>query len=596
MKKRLMTTRTHTCGEVRKTDDGKTVVLQGWVARARDLGGLVFIDLRDRYGKTQVVVQPEDSATVAKLAHELKNEWVIEIQGKVRTRPEGMINADLPTGEVEVVATSIEVLNRCPELPFQIEGAEKASDELRLKYRYLDLRRNELQDVLILRHKVSNITRAHFTELGFIEVETPCLVKSTPEGARDYLVPSRVFPHQFYALPQSPQIYKQILMVAGFDKYFQICKCFRDEDLRSDRQPEFTQIDVEMSFANRDMVFGVVEGLWVKILREIWGVDLPMPLPRLKYNDCLETYGSDKPDLRYDLKFEHLTELVKETDFRVIRGAVDAGGVVIGLRVPGQGEISRKQFGEVEELAKAAGLGGILPIKISAEGLSGVLVGKVDEAVLANVVKQLKGEVGDLLLLAVGKKSDVLKALGVLRIKLAEHFKLFDPADHRKVSMFWVVDFPLFERDEETGEVWPAHHPFTGFHPDDSHMLDSEPWNVRSTSYDLVMNGNELLSGSIRIHDPVQQAKIFKMLGISDEDAKMRFGFLVDALKYGAPPMGGFALGFDRMIMVLTNRPIRDVIAFPKTTLAQSLMDGSPSPVEAKLLKDLNIALLPAKS
>ena len=590
-----MTTRTHTCGEVRKSDSGKTVVLQGWVARARDLGGLVFIDLRDRYGKTQVVVQPEDSAVVAKTAHELKNEWVVEIHGTVRTRPEGMINSDLPTGAVEVVATSIEVLNRCPELPFQIEGADKASDELRLKYRYLDLRRNELQDVLILRHKVSNIARNHFTELGFIEVETPCLVKSTPEGARDYLVPSRVFPHQFYALPQSPQIYKQILMVAGFDKYFQICKCFRDEDLRSDRQPEFTQIDVEISFATRDIVFSTVEGLWVKILKDVWNTSIEMPLQRLSYNYVVENYGSDKPDLRYDLKFENVTAQVKDTEFRVIRGALDANGVVIGLRVPGQGEISRKQFTDVEELAKASGLGGILPIKIGAEGLSGVLVGKVDDAAIANIVKQLKGETGDLLLLAVGKKSDVLKALGVLRIKLAEHFKLFDPNDHKNVSMFWVVDFPLFERDEETGEVWPAHHPFTGFHPDDSHMLDSEPWNVRSTSYDLVMNGNELLSGSIRIHDPEMQSKIFQMLGISDEEAKMRFGFLVDALKYGAPPMGGFALGFDRMIMVLTNRPIRDVIAFPKTTLAQSLMDGSPSPVDPKLLTDLKIALLPQK-
>lgn len=587
-----MTSRTHTCGALRKGDGGKTVVLQGWVARARDLGGLVFIDLRDRYGKTQVVVQPEDSPVLAKIAHDLRNEWVVEIQGKVRVRPEGMINSDLPTGEVEVVATAIEVLNRCPELPFQIESSQQASDELRLKYRYLDLRRSELQDVLILRHKVSNIARQHFTEQGFIEVETPCLVKSTPEGARDYLVPSRVFPGQFYALPQSPQIYKQILMVAGFDKYFQICKCFRDEDLRSDRQPEFTQIDVEISFATRDIVFGVVEELWVKILREVWGVELPIPLPRLTYNDCVNNYGSDKPDLRYDLKFENVTEHVKDTEFRVIRGALDAGGVVIGLRVPGQAELSRKLFGEVEELAKASGLGGILPIKITSEGLSGVLAGKVDDAALQKIVKQLKGETGDLLLLAVGTKSKVLKSLGTLRIKLAEYFKLVDPADHRKVSMFWVVDFPLFEKDEETGEVSPAHHPFTGYDPADAHMLETEPWNVKSTSYDLVMNGNEILSGSIRIHDPEQQAHIFKLLNISDDEARLRFGFLLDALKYGAPPMGGFALGLDRMIMILTNNTIRDVIAFPKTTLAQSLMDGSPSLIDPKLLTDLKIAVV----
>ncbi|MCC6477481.1 aspartate--tRNA ligase, partial [bacterium] len=361
-----MTRRTHTCGQLRREHTGQTITLQGWVARARDLGGLVFIDLRDRYGKTQVVVHPEETPAMAELAHELRAEWVIEVTGIVRERPEGMRNKELSTGDVEVNVLTIEILNRCPVLPFTIEEAEKASEETRLKYRYLDLRRTEMQEILMLRHRISNITREHFTEQGFIEVETPCLVKSTPEGARDYLVPSRVFPGQFFALPQSPQIYKQILMVAGFDKYFQIVRCFRDEDLRSDRQPEFTQIDVELSFATRDSVFQVVEELFVKILKHAWNTSHTLPFPRLTYREVMEHYGSDKPDLRYDLRLEDVTSHLKQTEFRIVKGAIDEGGSVIALNVKGQAEVSRKQFGEIEELAKACGLGGILPLKIGA--------------------------------------------------------------------------------------------------------------------------------------------------------------------------------------------------------------------------------------
>ncbi|MBU0509472.1 aspartate--tRNA ligase, partial [bacterium] len=463
-------------------------------------------------------------------------------------------------------------------------------------YRYLDLRRPEMQEIFMLRHRMAKIVRDHFVEESFLEIETPFLVKSTPEGARDYLVPSRIFPGQFYALPQSPQIYKQILMVAGFDRYFQIVRCFRDEDLRSDRQPEFTQVDVEISFADRDIVFGTAERLFVKILRDGWGIEMPTPFPRLTYQHVMETYGSDKPDLRFGLPFSDLTDILRDTDFRIISSAVESGGVVIGLSVEGQGGVSRKEIGEIESLARQSGLPGILTLKVASEGFSGPLSGKVADPQLRSACEKLEAKAGDLVLMAVGKKSSVLKGLRVLRRALAERFRLFDPDSHTDPSIFWVVDFPLFERDEETGEVAPSHHPFTGFQAEDTHLLESEPWNVRSTAYDLVMNGSELLSGSIRIHDPIQQAKIFKLLNISDEEAELRFGFLLEALRHGAPPMGGMAIGFDRTIMALTGGSIRDVIAFPKTNLAQSLMDGCPSPVDPALLADLHVVVKPQKS
>jgi aspartyl-tRNA synthetase len=588
-----MTPRTHTCGELRKSDVGQAVRLHGWVHRRRDLGGLIFVDLRDRYGKTQLVVYPEESPDLAARAHELHAEWVVEAHGEVQARPQGMINRDLPTGEIEVKLTSLQVLNRSLPLPFQLDEASKATEELRLKYRYLDLRRPEMQQTLLLRHRIANVVREHFTEEGFVEIETPCLVKSTPEGARDYLVPSRIFPGQFYALPQSPQIYKQILMVSGMDRYFQIVRCFRDEDLRSDRQPEFTQVDVEISFADREIVFGVVERLYVKILREAWGIEIPIPFPRYTYQQVMETYGSDKPDLRFGLPFADLTEPLRGSDFRVIASALEEGGVVIGLCVPGKAGLSRRELAELEELARSCDLPGILSLKVAPEGLSGVLVGKAPDENLKAVTRAVNAAPGDLVLLTVGRKPALLKGLGVFRRRLADQFKLFDPDSHTDPSIFWVVDFPLFERDDQTGEIAPSHHPFTGYVAEDEPLLDSQPWNVRSTAYDLVMNGYELLSGSIRIHDPQRQARIFKLLKISEEDAELRFGFLLDALRYGAPPMGGFAIGFDRTIMALTGGSIRDVIAFPKTNLAQSLMDGCPSLVDPELLKDLHLTLKP---
>ena len=587
-----MASRTHTCGQLRKSDLDKTVVLQGWVARSRDFGGLIFIDLRDRYGKTQVVVHPEATPGVAAIAHELHAEWVIEIVGTVHARPEGMINSTMPTGEIEVHATSLTILNRSLPLPFQLDDAAKTTEEMRLKYRYLDLRRPEMQDILMLRHRISNVVREHFTGEDFIEVETPCLVKSTPEGARDYLVPSRVFPGEFYALPQSPQIYKQILMVAGLDRYFQIVRCFRDEDLRSDRQPEFTQVDVEMTFPTRDAIFSVAERLFAKILKTAWNLDVKLPFPRLGYREVMEKYGSDKPDLRFGLPLSNVTEHLRATEFRVISSALEQDGVVIALSLPGKAELSRKEVGELEELAKGSGLQGILPLKVTSEGFAGVLVGKTSDESLRAVAQTADAKAGDIVLMGIGSKESVLKGMGVFRKKLADKFALYNPDDRGQLSIFWVVDFPLFERDETTGEVFPSHHPFTGFHPDDSHMLETEPWNVRSTAYDLVMNGSELISGSIRIHDPVQQAMIFRLLHISDEEAELRFGFLLEALRYGAPPMGGMAIGLDRVIMALTGKTIRDVIAFPKTNLAQSLMDGCPSQVDPKLLGDLHISIV----
>ena len=436
-----MKRRTHTCGELRKTDVNKTVHLQGWVARARDLGGLIFIDLRDRYGKTQVVVHPEENPALAELAHSLHAEWVIEIDGMVESRPANMINANMPTGEIEVHCTAVNILNRCPVLPFQIEDAATASEELRLKYRFLDLRRPELQEIFVLRHKISNVVREHFTGEGFLEIETPYMVKSTPEGARDYLVPSRIFPNQFYALPQSPQIYKQILMVAGMDKYFQLVRCFRDEDLRSDRQPEFTQVDVEMSFIDRDQIFETAERLFQKILKAGWNTELAVPFPRLTYDHVMETYGSDKPDLRFGLPFSNLTKFVQQTEFRVIAEALKANGEVIGLNLAGQAELSRKQITELEELARSCGLDGISSLKVTAEGFAGVLVGKTAEENLKAIAAEVKAKAGDLILMAIGKKSKILKGLGVFRQKLAEKFKLYDPNECTRIhrSFGWWI-------------------------------------------------------------------------------------------------------------------------------------------------------------
>ncbi len=582
-----MRRRTHTCGQLRSADAGKQVILQGWVARARDHGGLLFFDLRDRYGKTQIVIRPEDDEALYKKASGFHGEWVLSIEGDVKPRPDGMVNREMDTGEIEVHARSIDVLNRCPALPFNIEEEEiHASEELRLRYRYLELRRPEMQEIFALRHRVCNVAREHFTERDFSEIETPFMVKSTPEGARDYLVPSRVHPGKFYALPQSPQIYKQLLMIAGFDRYFQIVRCFRDEDLRRDRQPEFTQIDVELSFPDREMIFELTEGLFTKIFKASWDVDLPQNFPRYTYADVVATYGSDKPDLRFGMPMVDVTEHLRETDLRFVKGAIEKGGVALGICVKGEAGRSRKQIAEFEAVAKDVGLGGILPVKITEEGAQGILTQHLPAESLERLLKLMEAEVGDLLLLAFGPREATQKGLGALRLHLGSELNLINERD---VSIFWVTEFPLFEKDPETGDITSSHHPFTGFFDEDRALLDSDPFAVRSHAYDLVVNGSEVLSGSIRISDPDVQAKVLSLLGIEKEEAERRFGFLMEALKYGAPPMGGFAVGLDRVIMILTNKSIRDVIAFPKTLLAMSLMDGCPSEVDEKLLKDLHV-------
>ncbi len=586
-----MRKRTHTCGELCAEDAGKQVVLNGWVARVRDHGGLLFIDLRDRYGKTQVVVKPEEDPTLYEDASKVHSEWVVSVQGEVALRPSGTVNRQMPTGEIEVHARRIEVLNRALPLPFPVEEEEiHASEELRLRYRYLDLRRPEMQEIFLLRHQVYGIVRDHFTKHGFLEIETPCLVKSTPEGARDYLVPSRVHPGKFYALPQSPQIYKQILMVAGFDRYFQIVRCFRDEDLRSDRQPEFTQVDVEFSFPTQEMIFEIAESLFCKIFKAAWDMDLPVPFPRLTYHEAMTKYGSDKPDLRFGMPLVDVTDCVRDTDFRIVKEPIDKGGVALAICLKGEAGRTRRQIGEFEEVAKQAGLGGILPVKVAPEGPQGSLVSHLSQSAMSEIASRIGAESGDLLLLAVGPSGETHKGLGALRLHLGQVLGLIRERD---VSIFWVTEFPLFERDPQTGAIGSSHHPFTGFFEEDLPSLDSNPLGVRSLSYDMVVNGSEVLSGSIRISDPEVQSKIFSLLGISEEEASRRFGFLLEALQYGAPPMGGFAVGLDRVIMVLTGKSIRDVIAFPKTLLAASLMDGCPSEVEEELLKDLHIRLVP---
>lgn len=584
--------RTHTCGELRENNIGQNVILHGWVDKRRDLGGVIFIELRDRYGITQVVFEPTFNKDAHHEAKDLRSEFVISVEGVVRKRPEGTENPELETGQIDVMVKKLIILNEAVTPPFPIRDDIDTHEDLRLKYRYLDLRRAKLQKNLLLRHKMYQLTRKYFDQHNFIEVETPVLMKSTPEGARDFLVPSRLHKGKFYALPQSPQTYKQILMVAGFDRYFQIVKCFRDEDLRADRQPEFTQIDVEMSFVDQQDIFEIVEGLMKIFFNEFWNKDLQLPIPRLSFDEAMEKYGSDKPDLRFGLEMKNLNHIFANTDFRVFKEAIESGGVISGLLAPGCGEYTRNQLDVLTDFVKGFGAKGLIWIRVkqSENGLeleSPTMKFFTDEE-KQNLIKELNANAGDLIFILSGNRIKTLNIAGQLRLEMARRLDLIKPDAEPK--LLWVTDFPLFEWDEETKRYYAMHHPFTSPRIEDIQLMETEPSKVKARAYDLVLNGNEIAGGSIRIHNSELQAKMFKVLGISEEEAQTKFGFLMNAFKYGAPPHGGIAFGFDRMAMIFAGEhSIRDVIAFPKTASAVSLMDDSPSFVDEAQLRELHI-------
>ncbi|RLS43123.1 MAG: aspartate--tRNA ligase [Planctomycetota bacterium] len=580
--------RTHTCGELRSSHLGTEVALCGWVDRVRDHKGVIFIDLRDRWGKTQVVIGPESPAATLAAARAVRPEWVIRVRGTVGARPAGTTNVKLATGETEVVCREIEVLNEAETPVFQPGATDLPGEEVRLANRWLDLRRPAMHDNMFLRSRMVKIMRDHFDALGFIDVETPMLGRSTPEGARDYLVPSRLDHGAFFALPQSPQLYKQLLMMAGFDRYVQVAKCFRDEDLRADRQPEFTQLDVEMSFVEADDVMGVIESLVQRTGREILGLDVSLPLPRLTWDECMERFGHDAPDLRYGLEIVDLTAIAGESDFRVFRGAVESGGRVRGIRVPGAAaKFSRKDLDELTAVAMEGGAKGLVWLKVEPDGAWSGPVAKNLVTVADAVRAKLGCEPGDLALIVADSFDVTCKSLHMLRKRLGATLGLYDP---NAMHFSWVVDFPMFAADAEAGGWASMHHPFTAPRPTDLDLLESDPAACRAVAYDLVINGSEAGGGTIRIHDGPTQEKVFKLLGITPEVARERFGFLLDALRSGAPPHGGIALGIDRWVMLFGKLDsIRDVIAFPKTQKASDLMTGAPSVVETKQLVELGI-------
>jgi aspartyl-tRNA synthetase len=579
--------RTHTAGELRKTDAGRDVVLMGWVHRRRNLGGLLFIDLRDRYGETQIVFRPDDGA-LFEAASGLGAEDVIAAVGTVGERPEGTVNADMSTGEIEVVVREMRVLNRSKTPPFVLEEPVKASDELRLEYRYLDLRRPHMQRLVEARHLAAQATRRYLTEQGFLEIETPMLAKKTPEGARDFVVPSRVHPGKVYALPQSPQLYKQILMVSGCDRYFQLARCLRDEDLRKDRQPEHTQIDLEMSFVSEDDVFSVAEGLMQTLWREVRGIEIDIPFPRLTYREAMDRYGSDKPDVRFGVELVDVSDVVKDSEFRVFSGAVDSGGVVKCVVVPGGGSWSRSDIDRKEKLARKHGAKGLAWAKVESCGLSGGIAKFLKENEVREILSRSGATDGDILLFAADQWKRAVTVLGALRNEVASELGLVKDAG--EFRFLWVTEFPLFAWNEDAGAWEAEHHMFTMPRTEDLEFLESDPGRVHGRLYDLVLNGFEIASGSIRIHRRDIQERVMAVVGMSAEDADRRFGFLLKALEYGAPPHGGLAPGLDRIVMLLTGEEsIRDTIAFPKTYSGLSLMDGSPSPVEQDVLEELHI-------
>lgn len=576
-------------GTLTKNDIGKEVKLAGWVLRRRDHGGVIFVDLRDRTGFAQIVFNPQVNEEAHNKAQDLRSEFVISVVGKVRARSEEMINPKIQTGEIEVMVEKLELLNTSETPPFMLEDDIDTNEEIRLKYRYLDLRRPKIFNNLYYRFLITNAFRKHLAENGFIDVETPILNKSTPEGARDFLVPSRLSAGDFYALPQSPQIFKQILMISGFDRYYQIAKCFRDEDLRADRQPEFTQVDIETSFLSTDEFLSIMEKVIADIVKEVYNIDLPLTLPRLSYKEAMENYGSDKPDTRFELKLINVEDAVRGCDFAVFKNALDNKFIIRCLNAKGGEKLSRKDIDDFTKYVGIFGAKGLAWMRVTENGLESNIVKFFSKENQNKILEITKAEKGDLLFFVADTPKITFDALGNLRIKVAEKLNLIDKD---KLNFLWVVEFPLFEYDYKEKRISATHHPFTAPVPEDIAILESDTLKVRSDTYDLVLNGNEIGGGGQRIYDSSVQAKIFNLLGISEEKAKERFGFLLDALKYGAPPMCGMAFGIDRVVMLLQKQDsIREVIAFPKTQKGQCLMSGCPSTVDEEQLEELHLKI-----
>lgn len=580
--------RTHNCGELRKSDEGKEVRLAGWVSRRRDHGGLIFVDMRDRSGIVQVVFDASAMGEDAfHKAETLRNEFVIGIRGTVRARSDETINPKMATGEIEIVTNELRILNKAKTPPFYIQDGIDVDENVRLRYRYLDLRRAEMQQNIILRHRVTKIMRDYLDENGFLEIETPMLCRSTPEGARDFLVPSRLNPGQFYALPQSPQIFKQLLMVSGFEKYFQIVRCFRDEDLRADRQPEFTQLDIETSFLNQDQIITIMEGLIKKIFETTLDVKIDIPFRRMSWQEAMDRFGTDKPDLRFGMELQDISEYVKGSDFKVFSSVLESGGQIKVINVEGYANIPRKELDGLVEYAKIYGAKGLAWIQYTAEGIKSPFKKFYSDETFAQIKKAVGAETGDLLLVVGDKPSVVAQALGELRLEMARRRKLID---ENKLCFLWVVDFPMFEYVEEDKRYKAMHHPFTAPREEDVEFLLTAPEKVKANAYDIVLNGVEVGGGSLRIYNSDLQEKVFEAIGLTKEEAHAKFGFLMDAFEYGTPPHGGIAFGLDRLVMLMAKRKsIRDVIAFPKTQSAIDPMSHAPSEVEEKQLRELHI-------